>query len=75
MGFLIQSPALAMQIELGFQALPIMAYEVRLDENDALVWIERQAGKEIVHNLEPKATLWRRTVVFFYSLLPINSLL
>lgn len=75
MGFLIQSPALAMQIELGFQALPIMAYEVRLDENDALVWIERQAGKEIVHNLEPKATLWRRTVVFFYSLLPINDLL
>ena len=75
MGFLIQSESLATQIDLAFQALPVMAYEVRLDENDALVWIERQGGKEIVHNLEPKATLWRKAVVFFYSLLPINDLL
>ena len=75
MGFLIQSESLATQIDLAFQALPVMAYEVRLDENDALVWIERQSGKEIVHNLEPKATAWRKAVVFFYSLLPINELL
>lgn len=75
MGFLIQSESLATQIDLAFQALPVMAYEVRLDENDALVWIERQGGKEIVHNLEPKATAWRKAVVFFYSLLPINDLL
>ncbi|MDP3271291.1 phospholipase D family protein [Limnobacter sp.] len=75
MGFLIQSESLATQIDLAFQALPVMAYEVRLDENDALVWIERQSGKEIVHNLEPKATAWRKAVVFFYSLLPINDLL
>jgi cardiolipin synthase C len=75
MGFLIQSTTLATQIDLAFQALPTMAYEVRLGENDALLWIERQGGKEIVHNLEPKATVWRKAVVFFYSLLPINDLL
>ncbi|MCR2746503.1 phospholipase D family protein [Limnobacter parvus] len=75
MGFLIDSPGLATQIDLGFQALPATAYEVRLDENESLVWIERQGGKEVVHNLEPKATMWRKAVVFFYSLLPINDLL
>jgi cardiolipin synthase C len=75
MGFLIQSESLATQIDLAFQALPVMAYEVRLDENDALVWIERQGGKELIHNLEPKATVWRKAAVFFYSLLPINDLL
>lgn len=75
MGFLIDSPGLATQIDLAFQALPNTAYEVRLDENESLVWIERQGGKEIVHNLEPKTTLWRKAVVFFYSLLPINHLL
>lgn len=75
MGFLIESVGLATQIDLAFQALPTSAYEVRLDDNESLVWIERQAGKEIVHNLEPKATIWRKVVVFFYSLLPINDLL
>lgn len=75
MGFLIDSPSLATQIDLAFQALPATAYEVRLDEKDSLVWMERQGGKEIVHNLEPKTTVWRKAVVFFYSLLPINDLL
>lgn len=75
MGFLIQSTALATQIDLAFQALPTMAYEVRLDDDDSLVWIERDGGQEIRHDLEPKATTWRKIVVFFYSLLPINDLL
>lgn len=75
MGFLIQSPGLATQVDLAFQALPVLAYEVRLDENESLVWIERKAGKEIIHDLEPKATAWRKMMVFFYSLLPINDLL
>jgi putative cardiolipin synthase len=39
------------------------------------VWVERQAGKEVFHDLEPKATAWRKMMVFFYSLLPINDLL
>jgi len=75
MGFLIQSTVLATQIDLAFQALPTMAYEVRLDDDDSLVWIEREGGQEIRHDLEPKATTWRKIVVFFYSLLPINDLL
>lgn len=75
MGFLIESSGLATQVDLAFQALPVSAYEVRLDDNESLVWVERQAGKEIIHDLEPKATLWRKTMVFFYSLLPINDLL
>lgn len=75
MGFLIQSTALATQIDLAFQALPTMAYEVRLDDNESLVWIERVGGKEVRHDLEPKATWWLKTKVFFYSMLPINDLL
>lgn len=75
MGFLIDSPSLATQIDLAFQALPTMAYEVLLDENESLVWLERTGGQEIRHDLEPKATVWRRIMVRFYSLLPINHLL
>ncbi|HEX4856255.1 MAG TPA: phospholipase D family protein [Limnobacter sp.] len=75
MGFLIQSPGMASQVDLAFQGLPAIAYQVRLDETGSLVWIERRDGKEIIHDLEPKASLWRKAVVFFYSLLPIRGLL
>lgn len=75
MGFLIQSPGMARQVDLAFDSLPAMAYQVRLQQDGSLVWIERQAGKEILHDLEPKASVWRRTMVFFYSLLPIRDLL
>ncbi|BET25630.1 putative cardiolipin synthase [Limnobacter thiooxidans] len=75
MGFLINSKSLAVQIDRDFKTLPTTAYEVILDEQDSLVWIEREGEKLTKHELEPKATVWRRVVVFFFSLLPINDLL
>lgn len=75
MGFLINSKSLAAQIDRDFKTLPEIAYEVVLDEQDSLVWIERKGNQQTKYYLEPKATLWRRMVVFFFSLLPINDLL
>jgi putative cardiolipin synthase len=75
MGFLINSKSLAAQIDRDFKTLPETAYEVTLDEQGSLVWIERKGDQTTRHPLEPKATMWRRVVVFFFSLLPINDLL
>lgn len=75
MGFLINSQSLAAQIDRDFKTLPETAYEVTLDDQDSLVWIERKGDQITKHQLEPKATMWRRMVVFFFSLLPINDLL
>lgn len=75
MGFLINSKSLAAQIDRDFKTLPETAYEVTLDEQGSLVWIERKGEQITKHQLEPKATMWRRVVVFFFSLLPINDLL
>jgi len=75
MGFLIRSNSLAAQIDRDFKTLPSIAYEVVLDEQDSLVWIEREGNQLTKYQLEPNATLWRKMVVFFFSLLPINDLL
>jgi putative cardiolipin synthase len=75
MGFLINSNSLAAQIDRDFKTLPETAYEVVLDEQESLVWIEREGNQLTRHYLEPKATVWRKMVVFFFSLLPIKDLL
>jgi putative cardiolipin synthase len=51
------------------------AYQLRLSEMGSVQWIERSAGKEIVHDQEPGADVWRILSVDFFSLLPIEWLL
>lgn len=36
-------------------------------------WIEQESGKELRHNTEPQASIWRRVGVWFLSWLPIES--
>jgi cardiolipin synthase C len=76
MGFLIHSPALAGRIASTFERGVVdHAYEVRLDEEGRLYWLETRDGQKVRHDLEPGASFWRRAAVWFFSLLPIEWLL
>jgi putative cardiolipin synthase len=76
MGFVIDSPQLAERISRAFEErIPAIAYEVRLAEDGKLYWIERRAGGEVRHDVEPGTTAWQRGGVRFLSILPIEWLL
>lgn len=75
-GFVIESPAMAQVLADAFvSSVPARAYQVRLSDAGSLQWIERHNGETVVHNEEPGAGFWRRSGVFFLSLLPIEWLL
>jgi putative cardiolipin synthase len=75
MGVVVECPALARRIADAFgAAIPEHAYEVRLD-GDALRWIERTAGKEVVLEREPGGGFVRRAVLHVLSWLPVEWLL
>jgi putative cardiolipin synthase len=76
MGFIIESPALAVQIDTTFRSrVPMDAYEVRLAESGQLFWVEPREGESLRHDREPGTSLWRRAWVRFLSALPIEWLL
>ena len=76
LGFVIESPTLARVVEQGFaEAISKQAYEVRLEANGSLVWIERRGGEIIRHTTEPGTTISRRILVKLLSYLPIEWLL
>ncbi|MDX1706713.1 phospholipase D-like domain-containing protein, partial [Pseudidiomarina sp.] len=75
LGFMISSPELAAALEQGFEArVPERAYELELDEQGNLVWIERRQ-QLIRHHRDPETSWWRRTYVWLLSLLPIDYFL
>ncbi|HEX9181655.1 MAG TPA: phospholipase D family protein [Burkholderiales bacterium] len=77
LGLLIDSPALAQRLVQVFaNDLRTAAYEVRLDEDGDLEWIERGAdGSEKRYGSEPRVGPFTRAWVGFLSLLPIDWLL
>lgn len=77
LGFVIDSPELAQRMGARLDAAtPLIAYELRLSEAGKLRWIERHGdGTEIVYETEPGTTRWRRAMVAFFALLPIEWLL
>ena len=76
MGLVIDSPAMAQRLRAFFDTeLPLLAYEVRLTGDGSLQWIERTAEGEKIHETEPGTSAWRRAVVDFLSVLPIEWLL
>ncbi len=84
MGLLIESPGLARSMAEGIRdMLPEFAYEVRLNEEGDLRWIERGGVGEaarpgddvIVHRHEPDAGFWSRVGVWITSRLPVEWLL
>ena len=76
LGFVIDSPALAQRIHQAFDTtVPANAYEVRLDQDGRLYWLEDHDGRQIRHDHEPHTGLLKRSGVWLLSLLPIESLL
>jgi len=77
LGFVIDSPELAQRMAARLDAdTPLIAYELRLSDKGKLHWIERHDdGREIVHDTEPGTTRWRRAMVAFIAILPIEWLL
>jgi putative cardiolipin synthase len=76
MGLLIDSPRLAARHARTFDTeVPAGAYEVRLDADGNLVWIERTPSGETRHATEPGTGFLRRAFIGFLSLLPIDWML
>ncbi|WP_292936546.1 phospholipase D family protein [Noviherbaspirillum sp.] len=76
LGFVIESPALAQQIDDAFKnRVPLNAYEAKLAEDGRVYWLEHKEGALIRHDIEPGTTLWQRFGMYLMSLLPIEWLL
>ncbi len=76
MGFMIDSPALALRIARNFDAPAAEhSYAVRLDARGRLRWHVHDGVAEHRLRQEPGATFWRRALVRLLSWLPIEHLL
>ncbi|MBN1141845.1 MAG: phospholipase D family protein [Deltaproteobacteria bacterium] len=76
LGFVIESPALAREIEAAFNdQIPAIAYEVRLSRGGRLLWFEHRGGQLIRHDTEPGGGFWKRAGITLLSWLPIEWLL
>lgn len=76
-GFIVESAALASAVEKSYLSTVVCsAYEVRLDENGSLYWLEqREDGQLLRHHTEPCTRWWQRRLVDFFAILPIKRLL
>jgi len=76
LGFVIDSPTLARRIEAAFDdGVPASAYEVRLDENGRLHWLDRRGGEPVRLDREPGVGWLKRCIVTMLGALPIEWLL
>ncbi|WP_310733617.1 phospholipase D family protein [Rubrivivax albus] len=76
MGLVIDSPAMAEAMLKGLDAkLPLSTYALRLTGDGDIEWVEQTPAGEVVHDAEPRASVWRRLLVTLLSWLPIEGLL
>jgi putative cardiolipin synthase len=76
MGFVIESPKLARQIQTTFDRdIPLQAYELQLNAAGELIWIERHGEERVEHREEPNMKTWERALVWLLAKLPIEWLL
>lgn len=76
MGFVIDSTVLARQLHKQLdEGTPSRAYEVKLDQNGKLYWLERSGDTVRRHDEEPGVSIWKRAGVRALSFLPIDWLL
>ena len=54
---------------------PANSFRLELDEDDDVVWVAEDEGKEVRFRHAPDASLWHRLQADFLSLLPIDDLL
>ena len=76
MGFVVDSPKLAGQVHEGFSSIvPQAAYEVQLDVNGELQWVDHSGNTDRVFTTEPDTSALKRMIVRVLSWLPIDSML
>ncbi len=76
LGFVIESAELASQVDAVFNLqIPADAYEVLLDEQGGLYWLEWKNGKQVRHDREPGTGWLKRAGIGILSLFPIEWLL
>jgi putative cardiolipin synthase len=76
LGFVIESPALAQDIERIFATrIPNDAYQVQLSDKNEVYWIANEGSHTIRYDKEPGTSFWLRAFIWLLSLLPIDSLL
>ncbi len=76
LGFVIESPEFAEEMAEFFRTSVIdNAYEVRLDEEGGMYWLEQAAEGTRRHDSEPNVGLLRRAWVNVLSVLPIDWML
>jgi len=76
MGVVLDSPRLASRLSGLFdQAIPRTQYEVRLNKEDSVEWVEQANGGEVIHNASPETGVLRRIWIRFLSMLPIEWML
>jgi putative cardiolipin synthase len=76
LGLVIDSPILSRHIDDAFaNVISSDAYQVKIDKNGHIYWLEQKGKQTVRHNTEPGTTLWQRTLIGLLSLLPIDWLL
>jgi putative cardiolipin synthase len=76
MGLLLDSPRLARQLNHFFETqVPDYSYRVRLDQNNAVQWIEATPEGNKAYRIEPHTNALQRLALASIALLPIDWLL
>ncbi|WP_369742797.1 phospholipase D family protein [Pseudidiomarina sp. PP-1MA] len=76
LGFIIDNQHLATQLAETFtNNVPYSSYQVLLDEDGHMYWLERRPEGTIRHDQEPQTSWFQRFASGFFGLLPIDWLL
>ncbi|MER1968480.1 phospholipase D family protein [Castellaniella sp. GW247-6E4] len=76
LGFVIESEAMAHAMSNIFDhKIPGRAYQLALDDQDHIIWLERLPDETRTLTTEPSTPFWKRWYVGALSLLPIEHLL
>ncbi len=76
MGIFMRSPEMARRLATGFTRVVgkgQSTYEVFLNEEGRVRWLDRSGDTPVVLNKEPQTSLWQRFMASFLSLLPIKG--
>ncbi|WP_029654734.1 phospholipase D family protein [Marinobacter daepoensis] len=76
LGFVIDNAHLASLMKTQISGLlPVESYQVRLDSQGKLYWVEQNGHQKTIHNADPYSPAPRRFMVWLLSLLPLESML
>ena len=76
-GLVLESETLQQEIQQRLsQALPRIAYELKLNERGDIIWVDQQEnGTIVIHDKEPETTRFQRFMIKLTSFFPIEKLM